>query len=291
MLIKRPRGWELPESQATPEAVFLNRRHFLAALAMDPANRVAFEALRTEVKEVRFLTHTVGRGETLATIAERYYGDRSRLEVIWETNQLPPNPRLVVGTTLKIPEIPGVPFVHPEARQEPSRGAAREGSAPSAVPRGESPRDETPEVNPLLVEAREAFEKGQYVVALADVDKLLAGNPQSPEAVDLKKAALYGLGKSQLTQSKFEDSYRTLTQLARLAPNYQDSPSLLGQARTRLIQEHYNEGIRLFREEKLEGAIARWRTVLEYDPQHADAKKNIEQAQRLLRGLQQRQRR
>ena len=26
MLIKRPRGWELPESAATPEAAFLNRR-------------------------------------------------------------------------------------------------------------------------------------------------------------------------------------------------------------------------------------------------------------------------
>ena len=34
MLIKRPRGWELPESQVTPEAVFLNRRHFLAAAGL-----------------------------------------------------------------------------------------------------------------------------------------------------------------------------------------------------------------------------------------------------------------
>ena len=29
MLIKRPRGWEIPESEATPEAVFLNRRRFI----------------------------------------------------------------------------------------------------------------------------------------------------------------------------------------------------------------------------------------------------------------------
>ncbi len=31
MLIKRPRDWESPESSATPESVFLNRRDFLAA--------------------------------------------------------------------------------------------------------------------------------------------------------------------------------------------------------------------------------------------------------------------
>jgi len=35
MLIKRPRGWELPESQATPEAVFLNRRHFPKNIHME----------------------------------------------------------------------------------------------------------------------------------------------------------------------------------------------------------------------------------------------------------------
>jgi sulfoxide reductase catalytic subunit YedY len=33
MLIKRPRGWELPEREATPEAVFLNRRALLAGTA------------------------------------------------------------------------------------------------------------------------------------------------------------------------------------------------------------------------------------------------------------------
>jgi sulfoxide reductase catalytic subunit YedY len=34
MLIKRRRGWEIPESQATPEAMFLNRRHIVAGLGM-----------------------------------------------------------------------------------------------------------------------------------------------------------------------------------------------------------------------------------------------------------------
>ena len=33
MLIKIPRGWELPEAAATPEHVFLNRRHFLGGVA------------------------------------------------------------------------------------------------------------------------------------------------------------------------------------------------------------------------------------------------------------------
>ena len=36
MYIKRKRGWELPESAATAEAVYLNRREFAKGLAAGP---------------------------------------------------------------------------------------------------------------------------------------------------------------------------------------------------------------------------------------------------------------
>jgi tetratricopeptide (TPR) repeat protein len=262
------------------------RRHFLAVLAMDPANQAAFSALQSDVKEIRFVPHTVKAGETLATIAERYYGDRARSEVIWETNQLPPNPRLSAGMLLKIPEIPGVPFVLPELRPKPPPEPAARPDAPVS----DSARaGESVEINPLLVGAREALEKGEYQVALADVDRVLATNAQNLDAAELKKAVLYGLGKSQLGQRKYDESARTLTQLVRLSPTYQDSPALLRQARERAAQQHYAQGLQLYREEKLEEAVSQWKTVLEYEPEHANAKKNIEQAERLLRSLQQRQ--
>src|SRR5262249_39849218 len=148
---------------------------------------------------------------------------------------------------------------------------------------------EVVEVNPLLVGARESLEKGEYQVALADVDKVLAGNAQNPDAGELKKAILYGLGKSQLGQRKDDEAGRRPVQLARPAPGYQDSATLLKQAKTSAAQQHYAQGLQLYREEKLQDAITEWKAVLEYDPDHANAKKNIEQAERLLKSLQQRQ--
>jgi tetratricopeptide (TPR) repeat protein len=264
------------------------RKHFLAVLAMDPANQAAFSALQNDVKEIRFVPYTVKQGDTLATIAERYYGDKTRSEVIWETNQLPPNPRLAAGMLLKIPEIPGVPFVLPELRPKPPPDTMASPAAPTPAPEG-GRTPEVEEINPLLVGARESLEKGEYLVALADVDRVLTGNAQNPDAVELKKAVLYGLGKSQLGQKKYDDSVKTLIQLTRLAPSYQDSPTLLKQARTSAAQQHYAQGLQLYREEKLEDAITQWKAVLEYDPDHANAKKNIDQAERLLKSLQQRQ--
>jgi tetratricopeptide (TPR) repeat protein len=244
------------------------RRHFLAALALDPGNRAAFEALQGQVREVRVVAHTVRRGETLASLAERYYGDRGRADVIAETNRLPPAAGLAAGTTVKVPEIPGAPFAVPEPRPAP----------------------EPVEMNPLLAEAREAFERGDLQVALADADRLLASSPQSAEGLELKKQILYALGKLHLGQRKWSESYQAFATLARLAPTYQDTPTLLRQARDRLVQQHYSAGLRLFREEKLEEAIAEWRAVLDVDPDHLATRRNLQQAERLLRGLEQRRR-
>jgi tetratricopeptide (TPR) repeat protein len=272
------------------------RRKFLAALALDPSSRPAFDALQSDTREVESLSHTVRAGDTLSSLAQRYYGDRSRSEVIWETNQLPPNPRLAPGTTLKIPEIPGVPFVHPEARKPapvvaavPTPDVPRPGPAPGPAPVGPAPKEEyTPEVNPLLAEAREALERSDYPDALGTVDKYLAGKPGDREGLTLKKQALYGQAKGQIEARQYPESIQSLTLLARLQPDYEDAPALLKQVRTRLVEQHYTQGVRFYREEKLKEAISEWRVVLEMDPNHANARRNIDQAERLLRGLEQR---
>lgn len=283
-----------------PEA----RRRLLSALAVDPANATAFEMLRVEVREVEFVVHKVVAGDTLASLAQRYYNDRARAEVIAETNHLAPSARLAVGKTVKIPEIPGLPFQRPIPRREAASAprpeaapAARPEAAPDPAPApaegaGPTPPKEDPyAVNPMLAEAREAMERREYAVALADVDRFLASSPGHPDGLAVKKDALYQQGKVQLERRQYDDSYRTLTQLARLAPDYADSAALLRQARGRLIEHHYAEGIRLYREEKLDEAVGAWRRVLELDPQHANARKNIQQAERLLQGLEQRRRR
>jgi tetratricopeptide (TPR) repeat protein len=255
------------------------RRHYLTVLALDPSNTAAFEGLRNDVKEVRFITHTVRSGDTLGSIAQRYYGDRSRSEVIWEINQLPRNPRLAVGASLRVPEIPGVPFLL----------SPREGGPTEARPQ---PRDDVaPEVDPMLAEARDALERKSFDEALADVDAVLGANPRHGEGVELKKSILYTLGKTRLGEKKFDESYKALTQLAKLAPRYEDAGELTRQARTGLVQQRYNEGLRLYREEKLEQAIMQWKAVLELEPRHPTARKNIEQAELILKKLEERTKR
>jgi tetratricopeptide (TPR) repeat protein len=262
------------------------RSHFLAVLALDPGNREAFEALQSQVREVRQVNHTVRAGDSLTSIALLYYGDRTRSEVIWETNQLPPNPKLAPGTVLRIPEIPGLPFGRPEpaltAKTPPSGGAP-------ATPAKTEPSEEGLYANPALGAAREALERGELVLALTTVDRFLGQNPRNSEATDLRRTVLLQQGRTLMEQNKLLDAYTAVNQLVKANPKDSAATSLFSQVRGRLVQQHYNQGMQLFREEKLPAAVAEWRTVLQYDPAHDGAKRNIDQAQRLLKGLEERQ--
>jgi len=225
------------------------RRLLLSVLALDPTNTTAAELLR-------------GIGDV----------------------DLPPGKPLVVGALLRIPEIPGVPFYAPGRKSPPAATPSMPRGPDRAVP---SP-DEPPEVNPLLADLRDAVDRKEFTSALADIDRYLAENPRDREATELKKLALYRQGQAALEEKKYDDSYRALTQLAKIQPDYQDVARLLPEARQQVIDRHYQEGIRLFREEKLPEAIAEWKTVLEMDPQNVNARRNLEQAERLVKGLEQR---
>ena len=69
MLIKTPRGWELPDSAATPESVFLNRRQLMKGLAAGPfvaaAAALPFaEALAADPPDPSARLYPVKRNET-----------------------------------------------------------------------------------------------------------------------------------------------------------------------------------------------------------------------------------
>ena len=98
------------EAQTLPRTSREARRLFLAALALDPTSKVAFEALRSTPPpgELEFVTHIVRKGDSASSLALLYYNDRSRGENIEQFNGLRPGEPLAAGRSLRIPKIPGV---------------------------------------------------------------------------------------------------------------------------------------------------------------------------------------
>ena len=206
------------------------RRRFLAALAMDPFNRTAFDALQNDVREVESISHTVRAGDTLATLAQRYYGDRSRGEVIWR----PISSRRIRargGRHAEDPRDPGVAFLRREPRREPRRPSPRPRPAPGERrgPRrsrrdGRSPSATSAGGQPLLADARK--HSSGRVPTLPGLDRLLASTPSEREGQDLRKVALTSTARRSSTTSNTK-SRTGRTQLARSSRVYEDSPRLL----------------------------------------------------------------
>ncbi|SMF75441.1 sulfoxide reductase catalytic subunit YedY [Tistlia consotensis] len=111
MLIKRKRGWELPESQATPESVFRQRRRLIAGLAAGPillgagallAGRGASPAAAEEAdpsaklypakQNMRYRLDRPVTGEELATTYNNYYEFGSSKNIWREAQDLPIRP-------------------------------------------------------------------------------------------------------------------------------------------------------------------------------------------------------
>jgi tetratricopeptide (TPR) repeat protein len=100
-----------------------------------------------------------------------------------------------------------------------------------------------------------------------------------------KPEVLYAVARGHLAARREDEACRILARLARVSPGYKDSAVLLSDLSPRVVQRRYHEGIRLFREEKLEAAIEQWRFVLDIEPGHANARRSIEQAEKMLRTL------
>ena len=114
--------------------------------------------------------------------------------------------------------------------------------------------------------------------------------PPLPPPEPDRLAPLYRVAKAHIAERRDDQAYSALIQIVRVNPQYRDCPTLLRDVRTRLVRSRYQEGLRLFREEKLELAIVEWRAVLEVDPAHANARRNIDQAEQILRTLAEHQR-
>lgn len=143
---------------------------------------------------------------------------------------------------------------------------------------------EAPEAKPVVEKAVLKPAEPRRVVRVDPA--VVAPAPPPPSSLDPKTIdVLYRAVQVYIIEKRDGEAYRTLTQIARVSPHYKDCPALLRDVRTRLVRHHYQEGLRLFREERLEEAIGEWRAVLEMDPTQTPARRSIDQAEQMLRTL------
>ena len=91
------------------------RQEFLTALRYNPDHLEAKKMLQERLIEAQrvkgYVFHTIQPGESISMVAQKYYGDNKKFQIIAEYNQLEDATKVKVGQEIKVPVVEGIPFL------------------------------------------------------------------------------------------------------------------------------------------------------------------------------------
>ncbi len=309
------RGLELREQGKYARA----RHEFLMALRLWPDFPEVVGLLKPAQAPLysHYVIHEVKEGEFLTAIAEKYYKDQSKFEVIARFNNLEDATKLYAGMQLKIPEIQGVRFGPQQRKQEtkPSssenlirkvvgEGGKKTGEEVSEkvtrLGAGEKSASQDDEASYHLAEEEMDFdqvaiyqeqgvsllEEGQYMAALYEFQKVLNTDPTRKQIREYMAWAHYRQGEVLFRHAEYLEARDHFQKALSFDEDWIECKEYLNRTEEAYKEVHYLKGIQYFEEEKLQEAIEQWQLVGELDSDYKQVKSYLLRAQKLLEKVQ-----
>ncbi|MGC2062013.1 MAG: LysM domain-containing protein [Thermodesulfovibrionales bacterium] len=250
------------------------RKEFLLTVLYNPNHSEALDYLKNRLEGDDFTHYEVKKGDTLQSISQKIYNDPQKSFLITAFNDSDKQAKLLApGVRLKLPVL--------------------ELSAPKQAPEEEhwKPSEtDDPQVKPvavdiegLLANAAKLIKAKKYQDALSPLESVLEHDSKNSRALDMRNASNYEMGKMMNEKKNYGEALKFLS---RVDPGYRDTKDMKVKAQNRLADVHYNTGIKFFVNDQLEKAIREWEETLALNPTHTKARKDIENAQNLIKKLQ-----
>jgi tetratricopeptide (TPR) repeat protein len=274
------------------------RREFLVALRLRPDFPEVVELLKPVPPPPigHYVVHQVREGEYLAAIAEKYYGDQSKFEVIARTNDLEDATKLHAGMKLIIPETEGVTFsdlqkkqsLEPSPQDETTYVATLEGEQTSE---GSSPLTSEQEMDydPVAIYQEQGvtlLEEGQYLAALHEFQKVLNTDPSRKKVQEYMAWAHYRQGEVFFNQAEYLKARDHFYEALRYDQEWTACKEYIKRAEDAYKEVHYLKGIEHFEKERLKEAIEQWQLVSKVDPDYKQVRNYLLRAQKLFEKVQ-----
>lgn len=247
------------------------RREFLLALIYNPDHPEALYHVKNNLTGRDYSFYDVRKGDTLQAIAQRVYNDSGKYFLIAHYNDLGKDAKLTPGITLKLPVI------------DPIQAGPPSDTEDMPVLEDATPRAVSVNIEELLSKATNLYNAKKYHEVVSIAEKVLEQEQKNKAARDLLNASYYQMGMMMNNSQNYEEAIRHFN---RVDSNYKDVKEAKSSAEKRLAEVHYITGVKYFVNDELDKAIKEWEITLMLNPKHAKAKKDIENAQGLLRKLQ-----
>ena len=263
------------------------RIEFLTALRYNPGHDDAFFYLKEVMSPKIFSTYVVNEGDTFGSITEKEYGDKDRGFIIAELNNYKDVDTLKKGDELQIPLLDIYPEKEktervPEKKhnvEKKARITIRKSKVKTAKPRISEAQSQ------LLKDAKELFGKGKYDEVIPVTDKILEMDPSSRDAREMKNASYLNIGKSFRENGEYFKALRYYGNVDQDFEGVQDEIELVKTRMKKEAQVHYARGQEYFDNREYRKAILEWARALTYDPEHKDARRDMEKARGILKKI------
>lgn len=245
--------------------------------------------------------HTARAGDTLAQLSQQYYGVRDRADLIAKYNNLKETSGFKPGRRLLIPQVVGVPFLGtasveapkadalpklpPEAKEpasevktEPPREPPKEAPTAAAAP----PVDQTVEYRQQGIEF---YKAKNYPAAITEFKKVLNVQPRDPTTLQYISQAHFDLGVNSFEQKAYLQAVENFKASLAYNRNCTKCEEYIRKSEDSYKDQHYNQGLTHFQNEKLTEAIQEWELVQAMDPGYKDVSKNLQKARALQERL------
>jgi tetratricopeptide (TPR) repeat protein len=259
-----------------------SRIAYLKALRQWPEHAGALERLRSREKitVTHPGKHIVQKGETLAMIAKKYYGDYRKYRVIAEHNQITDVTQLKIGQEITIPEMAGTPLPVVENTMATDDSQQLAATAEESISQA---------VDLQVANYRDAgkdmLREGDYAAAIVEFRKVLNVIPDDQEAKQDLCVAHNAYGR-QLWDLKQIDQARE--QFDACIAFREDCPACrktVKDCENYYKERLYNRGIAFFQDEKPQEALNEWQIVKKMDPGYRNVEDYIQKAKKISEQL------
>jgi tetratricopeptide (TPR) repeat protein len=234
----------------------------------------------------RYIIHTVQPEETLSKLAQMYYGDLGKFDVIANFNDILDGTSLRVGQELKIPEVEGLPFFV-EGQVEETKTVALPKDQPVTEVEAEATKEAQISEKPITTENQtanyrelgiELYKNKEYSDAIIEFDKVLSVNPADQTAVEYMALAYFEKGRRSFDNKAYSQAEKEFEASLKYNENCPDCRDYINKIEKKSRANLRDEAIALYNQKKFKEAIVKFEAVVKNDPKDSGALAYLEKS-------------
>ncbi|MBW2592476.1 MAG: tetratricopeptide repeat protein [Deltaproteobacteria bacterium] len=243
------------------------------------------EKVDSDQKE-KFIVHTLMYGESLSKLAQKYYGDYKRFDIIAEYNDMEDATRVKIGQEIKIPVIEGLPFYVDKA--ETTAAVPVEEPAPLPEPVADDSLQEAEEQEQYAAETDtedgslsqvviyrdqgiSLYNKKKYQEAIFELHKVVNADSGDEQARQYLALAYLRRGEILIDQKNISDAKKQFEAALQYDADCAPCRDGIKQCDAAVAAEIKTAGINLFKQKQYTQAILQFEQVLKIQPDNPAA--------------------